>query len=68
MGVEVALCGVEATGVGAAVERFPVVRAVLTFEPLDAALPGDGSVERPELSMSEGREEKLLAFLSHIGQ
>lgn len=63
-----ALCDVEATGVGVAAERFLVVRGVLTFEPLDAALPGDGSVERPELSMSEGRGEKLLDFLSDVGE
>lgn len=48
LGVGATSCGVEATG--ASSDLFPAVRGVLTWGPLEAALPGGGLLEAPELS------------------
>lgn len=58
LAVEATPRDVEATGVE--VECFLVARGVLTLGPLEAALPGKGSLEGAVLSMSERERKKIF--------
>ena len=51
---------------GARVDFFPDARGVLTFGPLDAALPGGGSLRGAAALSVSGRTP--LGFLSGIGK